>query len=296
MFVSQAQDLNQCLGLIDPYQEVLSYECLYAEQKASLKSISNLTVDRGALPSEALRERLIMPDEFEPIKAFLDRKLGSFAVAIENTPQYPRKLHVAKERVPLLYYQGDIDLVDVRSVSVVGARKASFTGIARARRIAKILAQKKIAVVSGLAKGIDTAAMTSCLENGGRVVGVIGNPIDEVYPKENLELQKRVASDHLLVSQVPFYRYAHQPFNSKKVYFRERNVTMAAISDATVIVEASDTSGSLIQARACIAQGRPLFIMKSCLENADVAWPRRFVDNGAIVLEEPEQLLEVVGG
>ena len=295
MFVLQAQEPNQCLGLIDPYKEVLSYECLYAEQKASLKSIAKLTVSRGMLPSEALSERLMMPEEFESIKAFLDQKLGSFAAAIENTPQYPRKLHVANERVPLLYYQGDIDLVDVKSVSVVGARKASAAGIARAQRIGKILAQREIVVVSGLAKGIDTAAMTSCLENGGRAIGVIGNPIDEVYPKENLGLQKRIATEHLLVSQVPFYRYAHQPFNSKKVYFRERNVTMAAISDATVIVEASDTSGTLIQARACIAQGRPLFIMKSCLENPEITWPRRFVGKGARVLEEPEQLLEVVG-
>lgn len=295
MFDAQTLDLTQRLGLIDPYKEVFSYECLYSEQGASLKSISKLTVGRGVLPSEVLGERLVMPDDFRAVKTFLDQKLGTFDAAIENTPQYPGKLHVAKERVPLLYYRGDIDLVDVKSVSVVGARKASAAGIARARRIARILAQKEIAVVSGLARGVDTAAMTACLENGGHVVGVIGNPIDEVYPKENLELQECVAREHLLVSQVPFYRYAHQPFTSKKVYFRERNVTMAAVSDATVIVEASDTSGSLIQARACIAQGRPLFIMKSCLDNQAVTWPRRFIGKGARVLEEPEQLLEAIG-
>lgn len=295
MIAARVHELNQCLGLIDPYREVLSYECLYAERSASLKTISQLTVNRGILPSEALGERLIFPDEYTDIKQYLDQKIGTFAAAIENTPQYPRKLHVAKERVPLLYYLGDIDLVGVKSVSVVGARKASGGGLARAKRLARILADKRVAVVSGLAKGIDTAAMTACIDNGGRVIGVIGNPIDEVYPKENRGLQRCVAREHLLVSQVPFYRYAHQPFSSRKVYFRERNVTMAAISDATVIVEASDTSGSLIQARACVAQGRSLFIMKSCLDNPDITWPRRFVEKGATVLEEPEQLLRAIG-
>ncbi len=174
----------------------------------------------------------------------------------------------------------------------MGARKASDAGKARAARLARILAENGIAVVSGLATGIDTAALESAVRNEGKVVAVIGTPIDECYPKDNAFLQSRIGLQHLLVSQVPFYRYSVQPFASKKVYFRERNVTMAAISDATVIVEASDTSGSLIQARACIKQGRPLFIMRSCLDNPDVTWPKRFVEAGAIVLEEPEALLE----
>lgn len=77
------------------------------------------------------------------------------------------------------------------------------------------------------------------------MVGVIGTPISESYPKENSELQEEVARCHLLLSQVPFYRYSKQPFATKKFYFPARNVTMAAFSEATVIVEASDTSGSL---------------------------------------------------
>lgn len=295
MVADKVSELDNCLGLINPYSEVLAYEYLYSMDKASLKTISHLTVDRGLLPSDVLGELLVLPDDYETVRGFLDSKLGSFAVAVENTPQYPKKLHVAKERVPLIYYQGDIDLIESKGVSVVGARKATGEGLARARRLARILAQNNVTVVSGLAKGVDTAALTSAIGNGGRVIGVIGTPIDQVYPKENLRLQKHIAKEHLLVSQVPFYRYATQPFNSKKVYFRERNVTMAAISDATVIVEASDTSGTLIQARACISQGRPLFIMKSCLENPDVSWPRRFVGNGGFILEEPEQLLDAIG-
>lgn len=125
---------------------------------------------------------------------------------------------------------------------------------------------------------------------------MLGTPINEVYPQQNIELQQAIARDHLLVSQVPFYRYAHQPFNSKRQYFRERNVTMAAISSATVMVEASDKSGSLIQASACIELGRSLFIMRSCLDNPDIAWPKRFVKAGAHVLDDPNDVLQMLSG
>lgn len=279
---------------VDPYREALSYEYLYSLDKSSLKTISEQTVDRGLLPTEAISEIMVFDDDLNKVKTFFDTKIGSFDVAINNTPTYPQRLADAKKRVPLIYYKGDITLIERESVSIVGARKASEKGLMRAARLGKILAENNIVVVSGLACGIDTAALSSCIKHGGQTIGVIGTPIDESYPKQNIDLQAQISREHLLVSQVPFYRYHVQPFNSKKQYFRERNVTMAAISNATVIVEASDTSGSLIQANACIQQGRPLFIMKSCLDNLSVTWPRRFVKHGAIVLEEPEQLLSVL--
>ena len=133
-------------------------------------------------------------------------------------------------------------------------------------------------MVSGLAKGIDTEAMKSAMEHGGRLIGVIGTPIDEAYPRENADLQEEIARKHLLVSQVPFYKYQKQPFNTRRYYFPERNELMAAISDATVIVEASDTSGTLTQARACQHQRRKLFIMKSCYENDSVDWPKKWAE------------------
>lgn len=282
-------------AVIDSYDEAVAYECLYSENGSSLKTISDMTVARGMLPSEVVGQLLFPPDGAEEARSCLDSKLGSFGVAVDGTPQYPKKLHAANERVPLIYYRGDINLIERKSVSVVGARKATPEGLARARKVARILAENGICVVSGLASGIDTAALKSALRSGGDVIAVIGTPIDECYPRENEALQKAIAYRHLLVSQVPFYRYSKQPFHSKKCYFRERNITMAAISDATVIVEASDTSGSLIQARACIKQGRKLFIMKSCLDNPDIAWPKRFVDSGAIVLSDPRDLLKAVG-
>jgi len=111
-------------------------------------------------------------------------------------------------------------------------------------------------IVSGLAEGIDTVAHTTALELGGRTIAVIGTPISESYPKSNAELQARIAKDFLVVSQVPIERYGHQIWKQNRGFFPERNVTMSALTEATVIVEASNTSGTLIQARAALRQNR----------------------------------------
>lgn len=285
---------TQNLPAVNTYEEVLAYERLYYQNSGSLKKVSNQTVNRNELPTQAIEEELFMPPYQEELQDYLNSKIGNFHVAVDGTPQYPKKLQDANERVPLIYYQGDINLVEKKSVSIVGARKATQDGLARASKLAQELAKKDICVVSGLAAGIDTAALTSAIKNNGRVIGVIGTPIDEFYPKENEKLQKAIAYGHLLISQVPFYYYSKQPFETKACYFKERNVTMAAISDATVIVQASNTSGTLIQASACIKQGRPLFIMKSCLENSATTWTKRFVDAGAKILTNTDELLEVI--
>jgi len=125
-------------------------------------------------------------------------------------------------------------------------------------------------VVSGLALGVDTEALTAALEARGRTIAVIGTPIDKAYPAENKRLQELIYREHLLISQFP---------PGKKTYpsnFPERNKLMAAISDATVIVEASDTSGSLHQAAECLKLNRWLFIAKSVLEDRTLQWPSKF--------------------
>ena len=283
---------------VSPYSEVLSFELLYSSVGKSLKSISDLTVKQGILPSQAVENELglFIPEaEITPIKSLIDSKLGSFSVAINNTPSWPEKLADSARPTPLFYYQGDIGLIEQTSVSIVGSRKASKAGRTRAHQLARDLVKNDIVIVSGLARGIDTAAMTSAIENGGKVIGVIGTPIDEVYPKENAKLQNTVAKNNLLISQVPFYKYAHQPFKTRRFYFPERNELMAAVSDATVIVEASDTSGTLTQARACQHQGRPLFILRSCLNDDSVVWPKKWIEKENVYpLDSVEDILAVL--
>lgn len=140
----------------------------------------------------------------------------------------------------------------------------------RARRLAKELAARGIVVVSGLAKGVDTEALRAAISARGRVVAVIGTPLQKAYPIENAALQEEIAREHLVVS--PFAT-GIRTFPS---HFPERNKIMAAIADATVIIEASDTSGTLHQAAECLRLGRWLFIAKSVMDDPSLTWPVRF--------------------
>jgi DNA processing protein len=188
-----------------------------------------------------------------------------------------------------IWVAGDVSLAKLPCVAVVGARNVSPEGAARTRRLAKELVKAGVVVVSGLAKGVDTAALIAAIEAGGRTIAVIGTPINRVYPAENKRLQEKIYREHLLVSQFPAHTRVF-PSN-----FPERNKLMAAISDATVIIEASDTSGSLHQAAECVRLGRWLFIAKSLTENLSLRWPKDFVNYpNTKILHHTSEILELI--
>ncbi len=273
---------------IGPYDEMIFYESLWGMRNQSLKKLSGLFKRHNAsLPSQVWNFTH-EPNLFGQSNELLEKvthelsDLSGFSICVHGMAQYPNSLQDAKYPIELFYYQGDIGLTESPCVSIVGARDCSEKGKRRARRLARMLVEQGYTIVSGLAKGIDTEAMEEAIECDGRVIGVIGTPITEYYPKENKELQDKVAKNHLLISQVPFYRYRTEPFKYRSRYFPQRNATMAALSLGTVIVEASDKSGSLTQARACMQQGRKLFILNSCFENDKIQWPSTYEKRGAI--------------
>jgi DNA processing protein len=135
-------------------------------------------------------------------------------------------------------------------------------------------------VVSGLAEGIDTAAHQATLAAGGRTVAVLGTPLDQVYPKTNTALQHQIMRDHLCISQFP----TGSPIHRRN--FPMRNRTMALLADATVIIEATDTSGSLAQGWEALRLGRGLFIAKSVAEDATKSWPTKMLHYGGQVLSD----------
>lgn len=134
------------------------------------------------------------------------------------------------------------------------AREASDAGRARARKLARLLAQRGIAVASGLARGIDTAAHRGALDAGGITFAVIGTPLTRCYPSENAELQCRIGQVGAVVSQFA------PSSKTRPSCFPMRNATMSGLTLGTVVIEASENSGSLIQARKALEQGRKLFI------------------------------------
>lgn len=194
-----------------------------------------------------------------------------------------------RDDVPV-HYAGNLDVLHAKSVSIVGTREVSEEGRRRAAKLARELVRAGVTVVSGLARGVDTAALTAAIEAGGRVAAVIGTPLSQAYPSENARLQETIWGDHLLVS----------PFAEGETVFRsnfpKRNRVMAALSDATVIVEASDTSGTLHQAAECQRLGRWLFIMKSVADNPALTWPKSFLGKmpKARLLSSTNDILEAI--
>lgn len=192
----------------------------------------------------------------------------------------------AKDQV---WYAGDEALVRGSCVAVVGTRNPTRQGAARARRLARELVEASVVVVSGLAMGIDTEALSSAIEAGGRVIAVIGTPLDKATPAANSSLQERIYRDHLLVS--PFEPGSRIfPAN-----FPRRNRLMAAMSDATAIVEAGEKSGTLHQAAECRRLDRWLFLARSLADNAALTWPAKFLKyDRTAVLDSTDDILQAL--
>jgi len=178
-----------------------------------------------------------------------------------------------------LYLAGDESLLtDYSKVSIVGARNASDEGLRKATVLARALVERDIVVVSGLAKGIDTAAHQAAIAAGGRTIAVLGTPLDECYPTENQSLLDLIKERHLAVSQFPSGSAV------AKGNFPRRNRVMALLSDATIIVEAGEDSGSLNQGWEAIRLGRLVFLMEALTKDASLTWPAKMVAYGAQVL------------
>jgi len=188
-----------------------------------------------------------------------------------------------------IYYKGSIDIpLPCARVSVIGTREPSEVGLKAAEHVAKTLIKNNVIIVSGLAKGIDSVGHKTAIKNGGKTIAVIGTPLNKTYPKENTELQEEMMESQLVVSQYPVGR----PTTKKDFVFRNR--TMALISDASVIVEAGDGSGTLYQGWETLRLGRPLFICKSVVHNPKLEWPKDMIKHGAVELDDPIDILEVL--
>lgn len=188
-----------------------------------------------------------------------------------------------------IYYAGDLSLLKRPCVSIVGTRDVSDAGAGATDWLARKMVDAGIIVVSGLAYGVDTVAHTATIDQGGRTISVIGTPLDKSSPSENSALQERIYKEHLLIS-----RFAKGE-KTQRSSFPLRNQLMAALSDATVVMEASDTSGTLHQAAACTKLGRWLFIAKSVVDNPNLTWPKKFLKyDTCVVLEKASQITERV--
>jgi DNA processing protein len=187
---------------------------------------------------------------------------------------YPHNLHSVFNKPPMLFTQGLwVEDRDAHSVAVVGTRTPTDAGLRRATQLSRDLALAGFTVISGLARGIDSAAHRAALEHGGRTVAVMGTGIDRIYPNENADLAREILdAGGALLSQF----FPRQPPTTWT--FPKRNVVMSGLSLATVVVEASVTSGARMQARVALQHGRTVFLLKSLVDEHE--WARKYVEEG----------------
>jgi DNA processing protein len=267
---------------ISPLRELGAYEALWDKPDTTFKTLSEKFAARpDALPSDFVPAAKAREYADFVQRRFQEAEVTRYGVRVHGAGEYPQKLRDAAHPIELLYYQGWWDLAVSRSVAVVGTRNPTRDGIARTKKLVKALVKDDFTIVSGLAAGIDTAAHETAIAEGGRTIAVIGTPLSEVYPRENAQLQRKIASEFLVITQVPVKRYERQDYRKNRLFFPERNITMSALTEATIIVEAGETSGTLIQARAALQQGRELFILDNCFRKG-LSWPQKFADKGAV--------------
>jgi DNA processing protein len=198
--------------------------------------------------------------------------------------EYPANLRLVPNLPPFLFVRGELRDEDVRSVAVVGTREASEAGLRRAKRMSQMLAERSVTVISGLARGIDAAAHRAALDAGGRTVAVFGTGITKTYPSENRGLAEEITEQGALVSQ--FW-----PTRSPgKDTFPRRNVVTSGLSQGTVVIEASRTSGAKMQARLALEHGKKVFLVKSLV--MDQQWAKDYVaKRGAIEVGDVDEVI-----
>jgi DNA processing protein len=216
------------------------------------------------------------------------RALGARLLA-HGEPGYPAALAEVADAPPVLWVLGDTSLLTRPMVAMVGARNASSLGVRMARRLGLGLSEAGFTVVSGLARGIDTAAHEAALEGPGRTVAVMAGGIDVIYPPENATLAAAIAAQGCRISE-------HPPgLEPQARHFPLRNRIVAGLSRAVVVAEAAAKSGSLITAKAALDYGREVMAVPGHPFDARASGCNGLIRDGALLVRGPQDVLEALG-
>ena len=212
----------------------------------------------------------------------------NISIVTLGDPSYPNNLRQIYDPPPLLYVRGDMEPGDDLAVSIVGSRLTSNYGRITTERIAADLARHGATIVSGMARGIDSAAHRGALSAGGRTIAVLGCGVDIVYPPENRRLFEEIIAHGAVVSEFPL----STPPDG--VNFPRRNRVISGLSLGVVVVQANARSGSLITARLALEQNRDVFAVPGNVGMAGSRGTNRLIKQGAKLIESAEDILEEI--
>jgi len=235
--------------------------------------------------SRILRRAVHAPDERSVDERLeLLEKSGYGLVSIADDG-YPPRLREIVSAPPVLYYAGHLAPLSARCLCIVGSRAASRRGRATAARLARELSARGVHVVSGLARGVDTAAHEGALETGGCTSAVLGCGVDVVYPPENEALAARIVEGGCILSEFPL---GTPPLQH---HFPQRNRILSGLSLGVVVVEADLTSGAMGTARWAVEQNRDVFAVPGPIDHPGSRGPHRLIRDGARLVETVEDIL-----
>lgn len=249
----------------------------YRTAAEALRALPDLARKAGR-PDFRLADRGACVREIERIAAFGARLI------VETDAEYPEALAALPDRPPLLVVKGETALLSRRAVAIIGARNASSAGRRIARQFAEGLGRAGVAVVSGLARGIDGAAHEAALPFG--TIAVVAGGVDVVYPPEHDRLQAAIGERGLIVSERPF------GWSPQARDFPRRNRLVSGLSTAVVVVEAAARSGTRITAEFALEQGRDVFAVPGSPLDPRCNGSNRLIREGALLVETAEDILE----
>ena len=222
----------------------------------------------------------------------MDRELelvdkSNVSLITANSSLYPKNLLNIYDFPPLLYVRGTLIEEDI-NIAVVGSRIASTYGKFSTERLCREIALQGITIVSGMARGIDSAAHRGALAGKGRTIAVLGCGIDIVYPQENKKLIEEISENGAVITEFPFSTPPDGP------NFPARNRIISGISLGVIVVEASDKSGSLITARLALEQGREVFAVPGSIDSPGSRGTHKLIRQGAKLIENIHDVLEEI--
>lgn len=283
MSISQEEAFARIRLLRSPHIGPVGYTQLLArfgDAQAALAALPDLAARGGTPYRPAPADRI-------DAEIAATRRAGA-RYLFHDSPDYPALLAASDDAPPILTWRGDLALAQRPAVALVGARNASAAAVKLARDFAAALAEAGLAVVSGLARGIDGAAHRGALSAGGATIGVIASGIEIAYPPEHRDLQDEIAEKGLLL--------AEQPPGTEPLarHFPSRNRIIAGLAAGTLVVEAAPKSGSLITARLAGEYGREVMAIPGSPLDARSHGCNQLIRDGAVLVQTPEDVLELL--
>jgi DNA processing protein len=288
-----ARDIEKWLKLIraeevGPVTFGKLLKCFGSVDAALGASVSGLMKVEG-IGSRTAERIAASRDKFDTCAELeLAGKLGVWIVHMED-PRYPPALKQIYDPPPLLYVKGTLDRADNLAIGIVGCRRCSLYGQEQSSRLAHLLAASGFTIISGMARGIDTAAHTGALAAEGRTLAVQGCGLSRVFPPENAKLFELISASGACISELPLRA---EPLAEN---FPPRNRIIAGLSLGTIVVEAGLRSGALITAQAALESNREVMAVPGKIDSPLSQGPHQLIKQGAKLIETVEDVMEALG-